>query len=294
MEVLNDLKDVVAGYYTTIIQTTPKVALGLILTIILYWILSFIRRKLVNVIGIRADDKLLLSFVDSVLNIIVVIISFLLFLFVIGQSGVAGSILGAATLSSLVIGFAFKDIAENFLAGVIMAFNRPFRVGDTVMTVGVEGNVMEMSLRDTHIKTFDGKDVYVPNGQIIKNPLYNYTIDGFLRKNFIIGLDYGTDVEKARKIIMDTLSQVPGILMEDKLPKTFIKEFGASTINLDVQYWLDTFDKSFPGTEVQSQAMRLVLENLEKEGINLPGDVIELKNYQDLPIKTGQNAARIA
>ena len=57
----------------------------------------------------------------------------------------------------------------------------------------------------THIKTFDGKDVYVPNGQILKNPLYNYTIDGFLRKEFVIGVDYGTDVDKARSIILNVL-----------------------------------------------------------------------------------------
>ena len=235
----------------------------------------------------KADDKLMVTFMKSILNITKVLIAILFFLFVIGQGGLASTIFGAATISSVIIGFAFKDIAENFLAGVIMAFNRPFRIGDFVQTGNVEGSIIAMSLRDTHVKTSDGKDVYVPNGQIIKNPLYNFTIDGFLRKSFSIGLDYGTDIDAARKIIQETMEKVEGVLQEEKIPKTLITEFGASTINIAVQYWIDTFDKTFSGTEIQSQSMKKVLNNLENAGVNLPGDIIELKNYQDKPITTG-------
>lgn len=287
MNIISDLTDVIKSYYGDIIQILPKLAIGILATAIVYTILSIITRRIVKFLNVKADDKLMVTFMNSVLGITKVLIAILFFLFVIGQGGLASTIFGAATISSVVIGFAFKDIAENFLAGVIMAFNRPFRIGDFVKTGSVEGSIIAMSLRDTHVKTPDGKDVYVPNGQIIKNPLYNYTIDGFLRKSFSIGLDYGTDIDGARKIIQDTMEVTPGVLKEDKLPKTLITEFGASTINVEVQYWLDTFDNSFSGTEVQSQAMKKVLNNLENAGVNLPGDIIELKNYQDQPIKTG-------
>ena len=127
----------------------------------------------------------------------------------------------------------------------------------------------------------------MPNGQIIKSPLYNYTIDGYLRKNFIIGLDYGTDIEKARSLILGVLHNTNGVITKTKKPQTFIKEFGASTINIEVQLWIDTFDSNLSSLEVQSQAMRGVLNKLEEEGINLPGDVLELKNYKDVPLSTG-------
>ena len=119
--------------------------------------------------------------------------------------GAAAPLPQALVLTAIVIGFAFKDIGENFLAGVMMAFNRPFRIGDTIKSGDVEGKIVELSLRDTHIKTFDGKDVYVPNGQILKNPVYNYTIDGFLRHQFSIGIDYNSDIKKARDLIMNIL-----------------------------------------------------------------------------------------
>ncbi|HAZ24509.1 MAG TPA: mechanosensitive ion channel protein MscS, partial [Algoriphagus sp.] len=98
-------------------------------------------------------------------------------------------LLAGAGITAFVIGFALKDIGENFLAGILLAFKRPFKVGDTVDINGIRGVVLNLNLRDTQIKTPDGKDVFIPNATIIKNPLVNFTIDGFLRYDFIVGLD---------------------------------------------------------------------------------------------------------
>lgn len=294
MEIINDLRVQIASYYDNIVAIIPKVFLAIILVIILMTILKYLRKRSVKFMLKKAEDKLLVGFIDSVFRIINISIGLLIFLYTIGQAGIASSVLGAATISSVVIGFAFKDIAENFLAGVIMAFNRPFSIGDTVMTGTVEGTITEMSLRDTHIKTFDGKDVYVPNGQIIKNPLYNYTIDGFLRKSFDVGLDYGTDIDTARNIILKAVNTIPGILQEEKLPKTIIKSLGASTINIQVLYWVDTFNKQHNALEIHSQAIKRTLNALENAGVNLPGDIIEIKNYQNLPLQTNLKKSTIA
>lgn len=285
MNFINDLKVVVDGYYDLIVTFLPLLGVGILSTAVLFIILQLLCKRLFRYLETNSDDPLLVNFLKRIVGMVKWIISVLFFLYIIGQGGLATAIFGAATISSVVIGFAFKDIAENFLAGVILAFNRPFRVKDIISTAGVEGVIESMSLRDTHIKTFDGKDVYVPNGQIIKNPLYNYTIDGFMRKNFVIGIDYASDIEQVRGIIQDSVSSVPGVLKEQKGPKTFIKSLGASTINIEVQYWMDTFDKSYSGSEVQSQAIKDVLANLENAGVLLPGDVIELKNYNTNTLK---------
>ncbi len=290
MEILEDIKAQVLSYYDAFIAAIPKIGIAIVIVAIVYLFLNFVRRKVILLVKRNAKDKLLANFFDSSSRIAVKLICLLMFLYLIGHSAIAGTILGAATVSSFVIGFAFKDIAENFLAGVIMAFSRPFNVGDTVMTGQVEGRIIGLSLRETHIKTGDGKDVFVPNGQIIKSPLFNYTIDGYMRRSFVIGLDYGSDIEKARSIIIDVLNNSEGVLSETKKPNTLIKEFGPSTINIEVQIWVNTFDKSMGASEIQSQAMRRVLNKLEEEGINLPGDVIELKNYKDLPISTGSTS----
>lgn len=291
MKLIDDLQIQILSYYDNIIVLLPKLAVALVVSALMYIVFSTLRKRITNYLRGRADDVLLINFANSIFKIILFMVIALTFLSIIGQGGIATKILGAAGVSAFVIGFALKDIGENFLAGVIMAFDRPFRLGDTVKTGEVEGVITEMSLRDTHIKTFDGKDVYVPNGQFIKNPLYNYTIDGYLRMGFTIGLDYGTDIDKARTIMQQSIDQIPGILKDDKPPMTLIKEFAASTINIEVQYWINTFDTNYSSIEIKSQVMKRVLNDLEANNINLPGDVIEIKNYRDQPVVTKANTS---
>lgn len=279
MDVIQDLQDQLATYYDKMIILLPKLAIGLIVSLLVYLVLRVVKRRLIRFLRAKAQDKLLVNFLESVFSIVNFLIVLFLFLYTVGQSGLAGNLLGAATLSSVVIGFAFKDIAENFLAGVIMAFNRPFRVGDSVMTGSVEGSIVEMSLRDTHIKTFDGKDVYVPNGQIIKNPLYNYTIDGFIRGSFVVGVDYNTDIEAARKQILQAVRNVPGVLVDTKPPRTHVKSLGVNTVDIEVHYWIDTFDRQYSGLEVKSVAQTQVLEALTASKVGMPANIVELKAY---------------
>jgi len=276
MDIISDIQHQFYSYYDQFIALLPKVTIAVISVTVLLLILRILRRRFVKFLSRKADDKLLVNFLDSVFYIANIIAAILLALYILGLANIAGSLLGAATISSVVIGFAFKDIAENFLAGVILAFNRPFRVGDTIMTGSVEGAILEMSLRDIRIKTFDGKDVYVPNGQIIKNPLYNYTIDGFIRGNFTVGVGYDTDIPKARSVIMAQLETVPGILTEEKMPRTHVKALNTSTIDIEVHYWINTFDKRYSGLEIKSQAQTMIVQALTEAGIKLPSEIVEV------------------
>ncbi|WP_235296133.1 mechanosensitive ion channel family protein [Portibacter marinus] len=281
MEVLNDLQEQIVGYYDQFIVLLPKVALAIVVCALLFVILGFFRRRIIKYARLKAEDQLLINFFDGAINIAIVILIFLVFLYIIGMAAIAGSALGAVGVSTFIIGFAFKDIAENFLAGVIMAFKRPFRIGDYIKSNDVEGSILEMNLRDTHIKTVDGKDVYVPNGQILKNPLYNYTIDGYLRGSFIVGVDYESDIEEAREIILREIMNIEGILKEDKLPRTHVKNLNTSTVDIEVFYWINTFDDKFSGLELKSIAQSKVVAALTEANIGMPADIVELKNYDD-------------
>lgn len=281
MNEINDIKEQIILFYETIITVLPRIGLALILSFFLGFILRFVRQKVSKISAKRAEDPLIVDFFDEVAKTINIIVLILFFLYVVGLEGLAGSILAAAGISTFVIGFAFKDIGENFLAGIVMAFKRPFRVGDIIEVSGVTGTIQEMNIRDTQIKTFDGKDVFIPNGQILKNPFYNFTIDGFLRNQFSIGIDYGSDIAKARNIIQETMEKIPGVIKEEKPPINMIAELGASSINITVQYWLDTFDKNYSGIEVQTQCITKVYEALLANNVNMPGDIIELKNYDE-------------
>ncbi|WP_268033372.1 mechanosensitive ion channel family protein [Algoriphagus sp. PAP.12] len=255
------------------------ISLGIL--ILFYFLANFLQKALKRRLLSKMDDPLLANFLSVIFRLIIILAGFMVVFRFVGLTGVVSGLLAGAGISAFVIGFALKDIGENFLAGILLAFKRPFRVGDIVNIDGVSGTVLTLNLRDTQIKTGDGKDVFIPNAQIIKNPLINYTIDGFLRYDFIIGLDYGSDYKGAMKVILEAISKVKGVLNNQKKPNVWISDLAESTLNLQVTFWVDTFDREIGDMEVKTNAIVQVLEELEKAGYNLPARVLEIKNYRD-------------
>lgn len=259
------------------------VSLGILLAF--YFLANFLQRLLKTKLLIRMDDPLLANFLSVIFRLLVFLVGMMVVFRVVGLTGVVSGLLAGAGITAFVIGFALKDIGENFLAGILLAFKRPFRVGDLVDIQGIRGRVLTLNLRDTQIKTPDGKDVFIPNAQIIKNPLVNFTIDGYLRYDFIVGLDYGSDYQKAMQVILEAIVQVDGVLKEEKEPKVWVLELGESTLNIQVTFWVDTFDRRVSDLKVKSDAILKVLTTLEKSGFNLPSKIIELKNYRSEPFQ---------
>ena len=287
---VDDLWSNLQTYYADFIVLLPKLVLAIIAFSILFFIANRSRDIVSAKLSDQMDDPLLARFLARVVKVAIVLFSLTVVMKIVGLADIASGLLTGASVSAVVIGFAFKDIGENFLAGIILAFNRPFRVGDTVELDGNKGRVVTLNMRNTQIKTFDGKDIYIPNANVIKNPVINYTIDGFMRYEFNIGLDYGSDIDKAIDILRNTINNVEGILTGDKGPNVNIGALNSSSVNLTVQYWMDTFDAKFPGNVTRTKAVNKSLAALEEAGFYMPGDIIELKNYNDNEIKTGNNA----
>lgn len=281
-----DVSNILVDYYEGFVLIFPRLVLAVGVLIFFFfsarYLHHFIKRKLV----VRLDDVLLANFIARTVKILYHILGLMIILSVLKLTAIAGSLLAGASLSAIVVGFAFKDIAENFLAGVIMAFRRPFRRGDVIQSGDVQGTVLHLNIRDTQVKTADGKDVFIPNGQILKNALFNYTIDGYLRYDFVIGIDYGSDVVRAIEIIHQTLRKVKGILTEEKKPTVMIKELNTSTIDLHIFFWIGDFSPNTSVARVKTEAMMNCVQALEHAGFYLPGNVMELKNYNENILKT--------
>jgi len=284
----NDLLISLQGYYDDFITLLPKLVMAIIVFSILFFLANNGKRVVTQRLSNQMDDPLLAKFLGRIVKVGVIVFAFMVVSKILGLGDIAAGIFTGASFSAVVIGFAFKDIGENFLAGIILAFNRPFRVGDTVELDGQTGVVVTLNMRTSHLKTFDGKDVYIPNASIVKTPVINYTIDGFLRQEFVVGLDYGSDVDKAIDLIVKALDTVDGILTNSKKVNVFVSNLNTSTIDLTVQYWLDTLDRKVPGTVVKTKAINKVLMTLDDAGFYLPGNVVELKNYNLDEIRVGQ------
>ena len=278
-QLFTDLQDNIEGYYDALVALLPKLIIAIFLVLIIVFVSIRLQKYLTAKLTTQMDDPLLARFLGRLVKIVGIILAVIIFLRTVGLSDIATGLFAGASFSAVLIGFAFKDIAENFLAGIILAFNRPFRLGDTVELDGSIGSVVTLNMRTTHIKSFDGKDVYIPNANVVKNPVINYTIDGFLRHEFVVGLDYGSNEEEAMQIIYRALDQIEGILTDAKKPNVFISDLNTSTLDLTVQYWVDTFDNKQSAAKIKTQAISKSLSALEDAGFYLPGDVIEIKKY---------------
>lgn len=248
----------------------PRIVVALFVFLITWFIARMIRnfsdRKLRN----KMEDPLLAAFLATFIRLIIIIIGLLLALQILGFGGILASILAGAGITAFIIGFALRDIGENFLAGILMAFKRPFRVGDYVETGSIRGIVVGLNIRDTHLKTPDGKDVYVPNSIIIKNPLYNFTIDGFLRFDFVVTLPAKSDYEKQMALIEEAVKKVKGVLKERRKTSVSISAVFPSKVEVSVGFWIDTFSDEISSEVIRSEVMLSVQKALEEYQETLP------------------------
>ncbi len=284
--------EVLESYWHTFLVLLPKIAIAVIIFIFVLIIASKLSQLVRKAASLRMDDPLIVRFLARLARWSLVVAGLILCMFVLGLGGIAGGLIAGAGVSAIIIGFAFKDIGENFLSGIILAFSRPYNIGDKVETGEIYGIVKALDLRNTHIKTFDGKDVYVPNSMVLKNPLINYTRDGFLRYEFAVGIDYDDDIQNAINIILDAVNSVEGVLDGDNASEVQVKELATSTINLTVYFWTDTFDYSKDDFQIKTEVMNETKKALIENKITMPADILELKVYNEklpIPIKLIDN-----
>ncbi|MAP54899.1 MAG: mechanosensitive ion channel protein MscS, partial [Altibacter sp.] len=188
----------IESYYDKFLAVLPRIALAIFIIVagilIAQLITNFYRRRILK----SATDPLMARFLAQAIKIIFILIAIMIALQVAGLSGIATGVLTAAGGAAIILGFAFQDIGKNFLAGIILAFNRPFSINDTIKIESMFGKVKALNFRYTHIKTTDGRDIYIPNSDVLTKPVENYTADGFYRVDFVVGIGYEDDIEAAK------------------------------------------------------------------------------------------------
>ncbi|MGB6153357.1 MAG: mechanosensitive ion channel family protein [Pricia sp.] len=268
------------SFYDRFIEQLPGIGMGLLIIVlgllIGSWVGAFARKRLVA----KTEDPLMSRFLGKAIKYTLIVIAIMLALNAAGLGSVAAGILTAAGASAVVLGFAFRDIGENFIAGIILAFSRPFDVNDTVMIGDNFGKVKALEFRYTKLKTFDGKDVYIPNGDVLTTPVTNYTEDGFFRWDFVIGIAYEDNIEGAKATVLEALKKEPGVI-EDEEHENFVieDELATSTVNLKVFFWVDTKDFRRMALITKGNVVKNVKEALEDAGYYMPADIHEIKLY---------------
>lgn len=193
-------------------------------------------------------------FVARVTELGVGVLGIALALNVLGLGAFAAGILASGSVVAIVLGFAFQEIGKNLIAGVFLAFNRPFKTGDIIACDGFAGEVRALDLRTTHIRNFDGRDIFIPNATIFTQTLVNYTIDDLRRRAFRIGVRYEDDALAAMELLRATVPDVAGVLTEPA-PSAAIVELSPSTVDLEIAYWVSMDDSVRVRAQVGSAVM---------------------------------------
>ena len=283
------ISETLSSYYNSIIEQLPDIAEGILIIILGILIGSWLGRFTRKRLSAKTEDPLMSRFLGQAIKYTLIIVAIMLALNAAGLGSVAAGILTAAGASAVVLGFAFKDIGENFIAGIILAFSRPFNVNDTVEIGDNFGKVKALEFRYTKLKTFDGKDVYIPNSDVLTTPVTNYTEDGFFRWDFVIGIAYEDNIEGAKKTVLEALRKEPNVIEDDEHENFVIEdELATSTVNLKVFFWVDTKDLRRMALITKGAVVRQVKEALEDAGYYMPADIHEIKLYggeKEFPVR---------
>ena len=166
-----------------------------------------------------------------------------------------------AAAVSVGLGFGLQDIFANFVSGLIILFERPLRVGDTVTIGDTNGTVTQIRIRGTTIRGWDGKDLVVPNKTILTTNLLNWTLsDSMSRVDFLIAPDYGTDTEKVRRILLEIAAQDPRV-MKDPPPTVTFSGFGAAALDFRLSVFVESVaDRGEVTNDVNMEIVRRFAE----------------------------------
>ena len=197
-------------------------------------------------------------------------------------------IIAGAGIIGLALGFAFQDIASNFIAGVAITLQPRFNVGDLVEIDEIYGTVAQIDLRTTTIRTLNGQTVYVPNKDIFMNQVTDYTRKGIRRIELNVGVSYSDDLQQVKDLTLQAVYKVDTIEKEQPIDLYF-EEFGDSSINLVVRYWV-TFHTENDYLEARSQGIMLIKQTYDKHGITIPFPITTLDFMDNKTVKLTHKA----
>ncbi|NNE55438.1 MAG: mechanosensitive ion channel, partial [Flavobacteriales bacterium] len=184
-----ELKSTFISYYDGLVAALPKLATALIVFLVFVVLGKLFYRFIGKRIQRRWKDSIVSQFLAVTTKYAFYAFGFVFALNVMGFSNMAGGLVAGAGVGAIIVGFAFKDIGENFLAGFLLSMSRPFNIGDIIEVEGYKGTVKALDLRTTHIRNVEGKDIFLPNAMIVKNTVINFSKDGYLRVEFLVGID---------------------------------------------------------------------------------------------------------
>lgn len=261
-----------------VLDVLPRIGLGLGVMVVLYLVGAGVGR-LVQRRYCRLDRPSFANVMSRVIRLSAGLVGVLVACTIILPTVKPVNVLGSLGFFSIAVGFAFRDILENLLAGLLLLFRAPFRTGDEVDIEHTQGTVVEINLRETVVRTYEGRRVLIPNATVYKNQLVVQTGYDAVRTEAVVGIAYESDVQHARSVALEAITATPGVLA-DPPPAVLVGDLGTSTVDLHLLLWSDSHQRVV--RQVLDRALQAVKDALDAAGIDMPADIVVLQGTPSL------------
>lgn len=218
--------------------------------------------------ALRRQDEAFAMMVARLAHVAVLALGVFVALWIAVPTVEFGQLFASLGVTGLILGFALRDIIENFVAGILILWRRPFRVGDQIRSGDYEGTVVEINFRSTVLRTYDGIRVFIPNGTVFTEPVENLTANATRRSLVVLGIDQDASVADARRVILEAIGGIEGVL-PDPAPAVLFAEVGDFANVLHVLYWTAPPNR-FSELTTRSRVTERLYEALPAAGITFP------------------------
>ena len=286
MEPLNILVTQLREIARGAIEVMPQLLIALVIILLTYAFAKLARNIAQRILKKTKLRKSLINLLILFSSIAIWIIGIMIAAIIAFPGLTPTKMLAGLGIGSVAIGFAFKDIFENFLAGIIILLRKEMRINDFIACEGYEGTVEAILVRETHIRQPDGELVILPNSILFKNPLTIRTDLDQRRTTIICGVGYGENVDEARSVKKQAVTDCKTVISDSRPVQIFANEFADSSINFEVTWW--TGSKPVNIRESRDEVVAAVKSALDKSGIEIPFPYRTLTFNQPISVNTDQ------
>ncbi len=262
-EAISNLESMVSSA----VQFLPTLVVGVVVFLI-FWILGRIVRRFIRKQTRNRDSRNVGLVLGRLVQMALIAVGFLIAATILFPTFNPADALATLGIGGVAIGFAFKDILQNFLAGILILLTEPFQLDDQIVYGDYEGTVEHIETRATTIRTYDGRRVVIPNAELFTNAVTVNTAYDNRRLQYDIGIGYGDDIAKAKQIILDVLQNSDEVL-QDPAPEALVLDLAGSSINIRARWWIQS-PRRADFMASQDWVLEKVCNELVAAGIDLP------------------------
>jgi len=240
-----------------------------VVVLLVFWLLSLIFKSVVSKLLSKSHThRNLVRVFQRIGGALIFFIGLMVAMVIAIPGFTPAKLVGALGIGSVAIGFAFKDIFQNLLSGILLLLSEPFRIGDQIVSGEFEGTVEDIKVRATTIRTYDGRQVVIPNSQLYTSALTVNTAYKRRRLELTVGIGYEDDIRKAKEVILQALEKAESV---SKLaePSVVATEFGASSIDLKVRWFINDGTQANKVASIHEVIVE-IKDQLDAAGVNIP------------------------